>query len=78
MNVGRDLILVHGLGWTSTMRLEELKISVDSSGEEELLRNPSSSSVLLQSLDLYDATYVYAVYAETRCLTSIYLRYIYI
>lgn len=34
--------------WTSTMQVKDLKISVNSSGEDELLRNPSSSSVLLQ------------------------------
>ena len=33
------------------MRLAELKISLNSSGEDELVRNPSSSSVLLQRLD---------------------------
>ncbi|CAK9095989.1 SEC14-like protein 5 [Durusdinium trenchii] len=36
--------------WTSTMQVKDLKISVNSSGEDELLRNPSSSSVLLQPL----------------------------
>lgn len=34
--------------WTSTMKIADLKITVDSSGEDELVRNPSSSSVLMQ------------------------------
>eukprot|EP00435_Cladocopium_sp_Y103_P038916 s1050_g10.t1 len=34
--------------WTSTMQIADLKITVDSSGEDELVRNPSSSSVLMQ------------------------------
>eukprot|EP00434_Breviolum_minutum_P024240 symbB.v1.2.021403.t2/scaffold1771.1/size122269/5 len=34
--------------WTSTMKIMDLKITVDSSGEDELVRNPSSSSVLMQ------------------------------
>lgn len=37
-------------GWTSTMKIADLKITVDSSGEDELVRNPSSSSVLMQCL----------------------------
>jgi hypothetical protein len=32
------------------MKIADLKITVDSSGEDELVRNPSSSSVLMQSL----------------------------
>ena len=39
-----------GWGWTSTMKIMDLKITVDSSGEDELVRNPSSSSVLMQQL----------------------------
>ena len=36
------------------MKIADLKITVDSSGEDELVRNPSSSSVLMQCLGADD------------------------